>query len=55
VNAVQIFNAFGELIETIDIKDGTAELHLGNQTNGIYLIQVRTANGVATKTVIKQN
>jgi hypothetical protein len=55
VNAVQIFNAFGELVETIEIKDGTAELHLGNLTNGIYLIQVRTANGVATKTVIKQN
>ncbi|MDQ3109056.1 MAG: T9SS type A sorting domain-containing protein, partial [Bacteroidota bacterium] len=55
VNAVQVFNAFGELVETLEIKDGTVELHLGNLPNGIYLIQVRTADGVATKTVIKQN
>jgi hypothetical protein len=54
VTVVELYNAFGELIETIEIKDGTAELHLGNLPNGIYLIQARTATGVATKTVIKQ-
>ncbi len=54
VQSLSIYNSFGELVRMVEIKNGTAEISLGDLANGIYLIQAKTANGMLTKRVIKQ-
>jgi hypothetical protein len=54
VQSLSIYNSFGELVRTVEIKNGTAELHLGDLANGIYLIQEQTETGIITRKIIKQ-
>lgn len=54
VQAVLIYNSFGEFVRSVDLENGTAEINLSDLAHGIYLIKATSANGVITKTVIKQ-
>ncbi|MBX3164441.1 MAG: S8 family peptidase [Bacteroidetes bacterium] len=56
VNAVQLLNVLGEIIETKTpkISDTKIELNTSGLSAGIYFIKVNTSAGVATKKIIKQ-
>ena len=49
----RIYDAFGRLVQ-IGQLDGTSEINLTAEPNGIYLILMETENGVSTSKLVKQ-
>ena len=49
---IAVYNAMGQLIETKEMTGDQFVLPVGNYKAGLYTIQVVTANGVASKSVI---
>jgi hypothetical protein len=51
---VMLINAVGETIKKWEIIKGNNELQVPGLADGIYFLQVRTSEGVATKKIVKQ-
>ena len=49
---IAVYNAMGQLVETQEMTGDQFVLPVGNYKAGLYTIQVVTANGVVTKSVI---
>ena len=49
-----MFNTLGELVGSWNINNPSATLETGNLPSGIYLLQIKTDNGILTKKIIKE-
>lgn len=47
---IQVFNAFGSLIQTVTIENDKTEIDLSNQSSGVYFLRI----GNYSKKVIKE-
>ena len=54
VKEAEVFNAFGQLIQTVVLTDNHARLDLGNLAAGVYFVRVSSNNNSATKKFIKR-
>lgn len=54
VKEAAIFNAFGQLIQTITLSDNHCTINLENYASGMYFIRIANDNAVATKKFIKK-
>jgi len=49
---IAVYNAMGQLVETVEVGGDQFVLQVGDYAAGLYTIQVVTANGVVTKNVV---
>ncbi len=49
---IEIYNVYGEKIYSLQINSSKVEIDLGNQSEGIYFLQLKTAEGIDTKKII---
>jgi hypothetical protein len=49
-----VLNALGQVVYTDKVSAGTAALHLPNLAAGLYIFQVKTAEGVLTQRVVRE-
>ena len=54
VKEAVVFNAFGQMIQTIQLTDNHARIDLSNMAAGMYFVRVNGENGIATKKFIKR-
>ena len=52
INSISILNISGEVVKTI--TENTNSIDVSNLTNGIYLLQIKTDNGLVSKKFIKK-
>ena len=50
---VQVYDAYGKLLNTMNVNDHTVTLDLGGYAKGTYFVRVTTERGVVTKRVVK--
>ena len=54
VKEAAIYNAFGQMIQTVQLTDNHARINLDNYASGMYFVRVAGDNAVATKKFIKK-
>ena len=54
VKEAVIFNAFGQMIQTIQLTDNHARIDLSNMAAGMYFVRVNGEDVSATKKFIKR-
>ena len=54
VEKLDIYDAYGKLLATINVNDADAEVDLSTYAAGTYFIRITTDKGVVTKRVVKQ-
>ncbi len=54
VKEATIFNAFGQLIQTIQLTDNHARIDLSNMASGMYFVRINGNNVTATKKFIRK-
>ena len=54
VTEAEVYNAFGQLIQTVQLTDNHARIDLSNMAAGMYFVRVNGENGIATKKFIKR-
>lgn len=55
IELVEIYNITGSLVEAIEvISESNVELGISGLQPGIYLVQVKTSNGISTKKLVKE-
>ena len=50
---VEVYDAYGKLLNTMNVNDHTANLDLSGYAKGTYFVRVTTEKGVVTKRVVK--
>ena len=50
---VEVYDAYGKLLFTVEVNGNAAALDLTGYAKGIYFVKVTTDNGVVTKRVVK--
>jgi PKD repeat protein len=50
--SVQVMDAFGRVIETIEVEEGVNEINTSNYNNGAYFIQFINENGIYSERII---
>ena len=53
IQDVEIYDAYGKLLNVVSVNDNTAVLDLSSYAAGTYFVRVVTENGVVTKRVVK--
>jgi hypothetical protein len=51
---VEVYDAYGKLLNTMSVNDHTVTLDLSGYAKGTYFVRVTTERGVVTKRVVKQ-
>ena len=54
VEKLDIYDAYGKLLATVNVNDADAEVDLSTYAAGTYFIRITTDKGVVTKRVVKQ-
>lgn len=54
VKEAAVFNAFGQLIRTVQLTDNHARLDLSNMASGLYFVRLSNDHATATKKFIKK-
>ncbi|MBQ9507929.1 MAG: fibronectin type III domain-containing protein [Bacteroidales bacterium] len=54
VKEVMVFNAFGQLIQTVELNDNHARIDLSDMASGMYFVRVNGEDVTATKKFIKR-
>ena len=54
VKEAVVFNAFGQMIQTVQLTDNHARIDLSNMASGMYFVRVSGDNATATKKFIKK-
>ena len=54
VKEAAIYNAFGQMIQKVQLSDNHARINLDNYASGMYFVRVAGENAVATKKFIKK-
>ncbi|MBR4647819.1 MAG: fibronectin type III domain-containing protein [Bacteroidales bacterium] len=54
VQSVEVIDAYGKVINTVNMIDNPARINVSGLANGIYFVRVTTDEGVATKTFVKK-
>jgi PKD repeat protein len=52
--SLTITNTVGKIVYNAVVTEGTTEISLAGFENGVYFIQLKTTNGIATKKIVKQ-
>ena len=50
---VEVYDAYGKLLNTMNVNDHTVNLDLSGYAKGTYFVRVTTERGVVTKRVVK--
>ena len=50
---VEVYDAYGKLLNTMSVNDHPANVDLGGYAKGTYFVRVTTEKGVVTKRVVK--
>ena len=50
---VEVYDAYGKLLNRTSVNDHTACLDLGGYAAGTYFVRITTEKGVVTKRVVK--
>ncbi len=54
VKEAVVFNAFGQMIQTVELTDNHARIDLSNMASGMYFVRVNGDNATATKKFIRK-
>ena len=54
IQNVEVYDAYGKLLNVVNVNDNTAALDLSGYAAGTYFVKIVTENGVVTKRVVKQ-
>ena len=54
VKEVSIYNAFGQMIQLVQLTDNHARIDLNNFASGMYFVKVTGENAIVTKKFIKK-
>ena len=54
VQSVEVIDAYGKVINTVNVIDNPTRINVSSLANGIYFVRVTTDEGVATKTFVKK-
>jgi hypothetical protein len=54
VKEAVVFNAFGQMIQTVELNNNHARIDLSNMASGMYFVRVSGDNATATKKFIKK-
>jgi len=54
VKEAVVFNAFGQMIQTVELTDNHARIDLSNMASGMYFVRVSNDTATATKKFIKK-
>lgn len=54
-STIEIYNILGNNIKSLKMTNDTFKIDISDLANGIYLIRLRTDNGIAIKKFVKQN
>ena len=54
VSSIQLFDAYGKLINTIAGTSIQTRINISGLANGLYFVRVTTDMGTATKTFVKK-
>ena len=54
VKEALVYNAFGQLIQTVELTDNHVRIDLSNMAAGMYFVRVNSDNVIATKKFIKR-
>ena len=53
IQDVEVYDAYGKLLNVVNVNDNTAVLDLSSYAAGTYFVKIVTENGVVTKRVVK--
>ena len=54
VTKAMVYNAFGQILQTIQLTDNHARIDLSKMAAGMYFVRVNGENATATKKFIKK-
>ena len=54
ITGVEVYNVYGQLINTINSNDNPLRINVSSLANGMYYVRVTTDNGVVTKNFVKR-
>jgi hypothetical protein len=54
VKEAVVYNAFGQMVQTVELNDNYARIDLNNMAAGMYFVRVNSDNMTATKKFIKR-
>ena len=53
IQNVEVYDAYGKLLNVVNVNDNTAAIDLTNYAAGTYFVKIMTENGMVTKRVVK--
>jgi hypothetical protein len=53
VQNIEVYDAFGKLLDKVDVNANSSELDLSGLATGTYFLRVTTEKGVVTKRIVR--